>query len=293
MVASTANTLIKQIPLSTTANLHSRVALPANGTAPRGWVIMLHGFLGAARNLWRLAEGLTSANLGVILYDQRGHGHSSWIESGSEYSLDVFAADLETVLAFYTNEFRGQGWDLNQVHLCGHSMGGRVCLRATARIPANILSLALMDVGPWLNQAAFDDLCSLIDPLPLEFNSKAEAAEFLAPEGFALQQFLLSNMKVQSDGKVRWVCDFEKLRKLLHAGGVGTEQSDDLRKAQCPTLLLRGGDSGHFTKEEALRAQNLNQKNIRLNEVPRAGHWLHSDNFEGTLNGLLQWYGDK
>ena len=113
---------------------HARV-----GTGSRA-VFLLHGFLGSARNLATLARGLTQRlpDRSAISLDLTGHGESPPLPPHPD--LAVIARDvLETVRALEATA----PWTL-----IGHSLGGRVTLRAALLEPAALAHLTLLDVTP-------------------------------------------------------------------------------------------------------------------------------------------------
>ena len=88
----------------------------SKGDPAKPAVILLHGLLGASRNLYRLSEGIAAQGYFVVAYDQRGHGHSEHADSAS-YTLQNLASDLFLIMDVYK---------IQKAHLVGHSMGGRV-----------------------------------------------------------------------------------------------------------------------------------------------------------------------
>ena len=102
--------------------------------------MLLHGLLGSARNLSTLARRLSagSPDLTVVAFDLPGHGSSPPLPPAAD--SDLLAAKSST----------GAGalglappW-----RLVGHSLGGRVALRAAQREPAAVASVTLLDIPP-------------------------------------------------------------------------------------------------------------------------------------------------
>ena len=113
---------------------HTRV-----GTGPRA-MFLLHGFLGSARNPASLARGLAQRLTGcsVIALDLTGHGDSPPLPPRPD--LAVIANDaLDTAHALDAPP----PWTM-----IGHSLGGRVALRAARLEPTALAHLTLLDVTP-------------------------------------------------------------------------------------------------------------------------------------------------
>ncbi len=96
-------------------------------------IVLLHG-LSATADTWRLtAQDLCHEHV-VIAFDLRGHGESEKPTSG--YDLTTIAEDVIQGMA---------ALGLGQVALVGHGWGARVALVMTARHPALISHLILVD----------------------------------------------------------------------------------------------------------------------------------------------------
>lgn len=113
-------------PLSVTAQM----ADPDNDNIP---LVLLHG-LGATADTWQLVADHLYKNHLVIAFDLRGHGQSDQPDHG--YDLVTIAEDIICGMA---------ALGLGQVALVGHGWGARVALVLTARHPALISHLILVD----------------------------------------------------------------------------------------------------------------------------------------------------
>lgn len=104
---------------------------PENGVV----VIMLHGYGGNRTRILPVANMLSEAGYGVLLYDMRGHGESDgrWRSFGWQ---DV--TDVENAI-FYL-----QGLDeVTKIAIWGYSAGGQVAIRAAAQL--NSLGAVIAD----------------------------------------------------------------------------------------------------------------------------------------------------
>ncbi len=100
-------------------------------------VVMLHGLVIGNMASWFSSAALPlSSKRKVVLYDQRGHGDSSFASSG--YDLDTQAQDLQAVLAHH-------GIDQGPVDVVGHSMGALIALHYALKNPHRVRRLVLVD----------------------------------------------------------------------------------------------------------------------------------------------------
>jgi esterase len=98
-------------------------------------IVFLHGLMGFAAN-WGKIWPYFQENHPILVLDQRGHGRSAKPANG--YSPTDYAQDLQALLA-------NLGWE--EIHIVGHSMGGRVALRFASLYPEKTKSLTLEDSG--------------------------------------------------------------------------------------------------------------------------------------------------
>lgn len=98
--------------------------------------LLVHGLASNAR-LWdQVADRLAAAGHAVHAVDLRGHGESDTPDTG--YDTATAAADLAAV---------GTAFGLTGAIVAGHSWGADVALYLTARDPALVAGLALVDGG--------------------------------------------------------------------------------------------------------------------------------------------------
>lgn len=98
-------------------------------------LVVIHGGPGLSHEYTRPLEGLATAELRVIGFDQRGVGRSTPPPIAS-FGLEHHVDDVEVLR-------RGQSVD--RIHLLGHSWGGLVAMGYAAKYPAHVASLVLVD----------------------------------------------------------------------------------------------------------------------------------------------------
>lgn len=239
--------------------------------AGRRPVVLLHGLLGSGRNLATLGRELAARNadLGIVLFDLTGHGVSPALPPGAgtaALATDVLASaralGLQPPLA-----------------LVGHSLGGRVALRAAMLEPASIASVTLLDIapGPLGPGRGGDDVAGVIEiflTMPDALPTRAAARAALLQGGLApaIADWLLLNLE-PSGPELRWRVDRRALAELNTRVAAedlwpAVEASSRRWIARC----VRGGDSGFVGERDASRLEVAGCAVITIHE---AGHFLH------------------
>ncbi len=114
--------------------------LLAAGEGPKPTLLLLHGLPGNERNL-DLAQAVRRAGWNVLTFTYRG----AWGSEGM-FSTQHAVADTEAALAFLRSQaaVRDYNIDTSRIVVAGHSMGGYMAARATARDEA-VAGLILLD----------------------------------------------------------------------------------------------------------------------------------------------------
>jgi esterase len=241
--------------------------------------VLLHGLLGSARNLSTLARLLNarSPDLTVVALDLPGHGSSPPLPPAADSDLlarEVLATVATLGLA-------------TPLRLVGHSLGGRVALRAALRESASIVSVTLLDIAPG-PLTATGDVARVLDVLPRMpdlLHSRADSRARLVGDGLspALAEWLLLNLE-SADGGYRWKVDRRALAELhtrIAAEDLwpAVEGPRDYR-----VLCIRGGASGYVSDADARR---LEAAGCPVVTVEGAEHFLHAERPEAVADAVL------
>ncbi len=240
--------------------LHAVEAGADHGAGPP--VALLHGLFGAAGNFAAVQRRL-AAGRRVIAFDLRNHGASPHDPTMSYLAMAEDVLDSLAALG------------VPSAALVGHSMGGKVAMRAALLRPDRVSRLLVADIAPVRYDPAFRGIADAMLALPLAPGlARAQADAALAPAvpDPAVRGFLLQNLRLGPAPAWRI-----GLREIA-AGLPGIEGWDAPPGAQYagPVLMLRGERSDYVRTEHrpAVRALFPAAQSMTLKD---AGHWLHAD----------------
>lgn len=243
-------------------------------------LVLLHGFLGSARNLTSLARGLRQGAPGYDVHaiDLPGHGHGPALPRDA----DLAALARTTLVSLQRLRLAPP------LVLAGHSLGGRVALRLAGLEPSLVGHLVLLDITPASRPPAADT-AALVQALlaaPATGSTRAEFRAYFAQAGMApaLTDWLLMNLERAGEG-LHWRIDRVALAALLPRIG-----ADDLWPAvegvrDYSVHAVRGGRSPYVPDDDARR---LAAAGARVDTVDGAGHFLHVDRPAETLERILK-----
>ena len=245
-------------------------------------VLMLHGALQQAHS-WDFVSLAFSDDFHVLALDQRGHGDSDWAPEG-DYSIEAQQRDIDGF---------AEALGLNSFILIGHSMGGRNAYVWASRHPKALKALVIVDTGPEIQRRGQERIQRFRE-LPDELDTFEEFAQRVQEyTGRSREQTLGAlkySIRQRSDGKWTWKYD-----KLMRTPGrrdtawTSEQLWECVGRIDCPTLVVRGGQSDLFLEETMDRMQRAIPNCITAT-IPRAGHLVQGDNpvdFVATVRDLL------
>lgn len=224
-------------------------------------LVILHGLLGSSRNWLSVARDLASRRP-VHLLDLRNHGESP---HHPDLSFEALVADL-----LHWCETHG----LDRPHLLGHSLGGKVAMRAAVEHRDRFEKLVVVDIAPRAyrpHRAELEAMASL-DLETLASRAEAEAhlaREFDDPEHV---QFLLTNLTRGEGGGFRWRCHLEAL--LDGAESLAGDPLPPGARNSEPVLFIVGGDSPYVSEEDRERLRDPFPR-ARVVTLKGSGHNPH------------------
>ena len=122
-------------------------------------LVFLHGWCGD-HEYWKNQINVFAPEYKVITFDQAGHGESG--KDRKEWTMASLAGDVESV---------ANAFDLKQVIIVGHSMGGSIGLAVAKRMPGRTVAVVAVDT---LQNAEFkfpkETVEKLLDGLSNDFS---------------------------------------------------------------------------------------------------------------------------
>jgi len=238
-----------------------RLAVSVAGQGPM--VLFLHGIRGNGRN-WGpqlhvfSAEGFTSA-----AWDARGYGASDDYEAPLQF--DHFGGDVVRV---------AEHFGVQQLHLVGLSMGGRIARNVALRFPERLLSLTLVSTTPGFDALSPDQVRRFVTE---HRNRTPDAVRRLLgsrARGEALDELSDSLSRVRE----------ESYRKTLIAS-VAQDRDAPIENIRVPTLVIAGDEDKVYP---ARIARELAQRipGARLVMMRGAGHLPNLER-PGRFNEIL------
>ena len=119
--------------------LHSKII--GEGTP----LIILHGYFGMGDN-WKSLGNKFGKNFQTHIIDQRNHGRSF---HSPEFSYEHLVEDLARYIHHY---------NLEQVVVLGHSMGGKTAMLFAVKYPLLVAKLIIVDIAPRYYQPHHSDI---------------------------------------------------------------------------------------------------------------------------------------
>jgi len=237
--------------------------------------VILHGFLGMSDNWKSLGIQFAEAGFQVHLIDQRNHGHSFW---SNEFNYEVLAEDLKTYCEYY---------NLNNIILLGHSMGGKTAMTFATEYPEFVSKLLVADISPRFYPVHHDQILRGLSALNFnEIKSRGEADKILNQyvSDFGTRQFLLKNLYWIEKGKLALRLNLEILKDEVAEVGEALSSYSSFDK---PTLFLRGDRSEYIGVGDEAIIKNHFPK-AKIVTISNAGHWLHAENPEDFFKAVIK-----
>jgi pimeloyl-ACP methyl ester carboxylesterase len=240
-------------------------------------LIIIHGFLGMSDN-WKSFSALYAAQgFQVHILDLRNHGRSFQSE---EFNYTVMANDLLEYCQHY---------NLNEVSIIGHSMGGKVAMLFATSYPELVEQLIVADIGPKYYAPHHQDILAGLNAV--DFATKPDRAaveEILYPfiPDFGTRQFLMKNLYWIEPGQLAFRFNLQVFNAKIESIGEALPENNSFAKA---TLFIRGGNSRYILDSDWPDILAHFPK-AQLATIPNVGHWLHAENpktfFEETIQFL-------
>ncbi len=235
-------------------------------------MVILHGLFGYSDN-WQTHAKKLAEYYQVILVDQRNHGHSDWSD---KISYDLMAEDLKELF---------DDFNLEEVILLGHSMGGKTAMNFAQNYPDYLEKLIVVDIGTKTYPSHHEQILAGLHAIDLKvIHSRSEAEEAMAKhiESNGVRQFLLKNLYWIEKGKLAWRMNIPLLEREMTAILQGLPSNE----VRIPTLFIRGMMSDYILNEDIPVLENQ-FPDSHFVSVEKAGHWVHAEAPEEFIEAVL------
>lgn len=247
----------------------------AGERAKRDAVIIVPGITSPAIT-WGFVGERFGQNFDTYVLDVRGRGLSS-AEEGLDYGLDAQAQDVIEL---------AKALNLKSYAIVGHSMGGRIGLRAAAQQPEGLTRLVMVDPpvsGP--DRRAYPaNLAWYVDSMALARQGcNAEQMKAFCPT-WTEEQLALRAEWLHTCNEQAIIQSFEDF------------QNDDVHvnmpEVKIPTMLMRAERGDVVRDEDVTEIQGL-LTSVETSFVKDAGHMIPWDNEEGFYQAFGDFLGHK
>jgi len=222
-------------------------------------LVLLHGLFGSADNWGSIAKHF-SQHYQVISVDLRNHGRSP--HSDTQTYPDM-ADDLLAVL---------DALGLSQVHLLGHSLGGKVAMQFATQYPDRVNKLIVVDMAMRAYPDRYTQLMDhmlAVDLSQMASRNEVDNALKDAIPNLRVRQFLLTNL-VKNEAHLQWRINLPALKTnyatLIAAVNVHFDQ---------PSLFIRGERSDYVNARDITELQQ-HFPQAQFVTLP-TDHWVHAE----------------
>jgi pimeloyl-ACP methyl ester carboxylesterase len=282
--------------LAVSANGMTHNVLEWSPEAAWATVLLLHGYMDAARTWDQVAPSLMAAGYRVLAPDFRGFGDGPRAPSGGYYYFPDYIHDVADLVETLVPG----GAELSVV---GHSMGGTVATLYAGTFPERVARLALLEgAGPpdHKHDHAPEQMRRWIESVR---SIRVRGERTLPSREVALDRLVANHPRVHPDilvtrldalahtlpdGRLAWKAD------LLHATRspipfFAQTWKGFAARVTCPVLSVSGGAAGWHPPDEEERLSSF--QNLERAEIPDAGHMMHWSKPEELSAHLLRFLG--
>lgn len=240
--------------------------------------IILHGFLGMGDNWKTLARQFSNEGYQVHLVDQRNHGRSF---HDDDFSYEVLVTDLK----YYIDHYQ-----LEDIVLLGHSMGGKTAMLFATEYPELINRLIIADISPRFypihHDTILDGLLSLdFSDIKTRGQADTQLANYISDLG--TRMFLLKNLYWVEKGQLGLRINLDVLKEQVAEVG---EALPTYASFKGDTLFLRGDRSEYIGPHDE-RLISAHFPKADLVTISDAGHWLHAENPKDFFKAVIDFIG--
>lgn len=226
-------------------------------------LFVLHGVFGSADN-WQTLAKYFAENNSVYLLDQRNHGNSPHSEV---MTYEAMADDLKELM---------DDEGLSQIHLLGHSMGGKTAMAFGMKYPDLLNKLIVVDIAPKYYPPHHQQIFEGFHAVNLQtLTSRKEAEDIMAStiKDFGVRQFILKNLTRNTQNEFAWKVNLDVIEKNIEIIGEGLNTNQTWSGE---ALFIAGGKSQYILAEDEIIIKNYFPKAV-IKSIDGSGHWVHAE----------------
>ena len=247
-------------------------------------LIILHGLYGSSDN-WLTFSRMIEDYFEVFLIDQRNHGQSP------HSNIHSFQAMRDDLLEFIETN------SITDPIIMGHSMGGKTAMFFAVSFPDKLKSLIVLDISPRYYSADDDinvqhlshrKIIDILYRFPLsEIQSREQAGKLLSGEigSERIRQFLLKNLKRNTDGSFSWKLNIKALKNQTDELFKGLDKNE-LKPYNYPVLFVKGAQSSYISSADFDLIKDM-FPGADIRTITGAGHWLQAEKPEELKSLIL------
>ena len=228
-------------------------------------IIFLHGFTGSS-NSW--SNFLNKINFSSVAIDLPGHGNNKIKNLTEKYNLNDWEQEFKSTLKIKK---------LNEVHLCGYSMGGRLALSFAIKYPNLVKSLIIIsstagikNINDRKNRIIKDNkLSKEILKNYKKFINKWENLDFFSKQKSRNYSEYLHQHEIRKNQNPNQLAF---ILKHLSTGEM-PNYWNIISSLKIPTLMICGEEDKKYM--EINKKMNFLIKNSKLKVIANSGHAPH------------------
>ncbi len=249
-------------------------------------LVILHGLYGSSDNWVTIAKRL-GESFTVYLPDLRNHGQSP---HSKEHDYESMRDDIHGLVT---------DLGLKKFFLAGHSMGGKTAAMFAIKWPEMLNGLLIADITPFAGQPnaekaykqhlAILEAMDSIDPSAMSTRTEIENALEKRISSPKIRGFIMKNLQRTPGNSFKWKINISSLLQNLDKimGGIDRNSAFSGQVHGFPVIFLKGADSDYLLPSDYNDIRKL-FPSAEIIEIENAGHWLHTDQPEATINNFLR-----
>lgn len=228
-------------------------------------LLIIHGFLGTSDNWKTLGGQFVENGYQVHAVDMRNHGKS--------FHSDVFTYDamVQDLLEYCEH------YNLQQVDIIGHSMGGKAAMFFATAYPDKVNKLLIADIGPQYYKPHHQDILAGLNAVDFSIKPSRNDVETILEKyvpDFGTRQFLMKNLYWKEPGQLAYRFNLPVFNENIDNIGEALPEGAVFNK---PVLFLRG-DKSDYIEERDFDLIKSHFPNAEIRDIKNSGHWLHAEN---------------